>query len=85
MFGFSADGAAHMQASTQTLMWMGLAGLAAFLLPNTKDISEVFQKGLLKRPSITLYGLGSLGGAAGALAFFASLSLTQSPFLYFNF
>ena len=85
MFGFTAENALNMQANVQTTLWMALAAFAAFLLPNTKDISELFQKDLLKRPSAALYGLGTVSGLAAALAFFASLSLTQSPFLYFNF
>jgi len=85
MFGFSPEAAINMPANTQTLIWMGLAAFAAFLLPNTKEISELFQKDILKRPCVQLYSLGGLTGVAAALAFFASLSLTQSPFLYFNF
>lgn len=85
MFGFTTDNALNMQANVQTTLWVALAALSAFLLPNTKDISEIFQKDLLKRPSATLYGLGTVSGIAAAFAFFASLNLTQSPFLYFNF
>jgi len=85
MFGLSPETAVNMPANTQTLIWMGLAAFAAFLLPNTKEISELFQKDILKRPCVQLYSLGGLTGVAAALAFFASLSLTQSPFLYFNF
>ena len=85
MFGFAGDNALNMQANVQTTLWMALAAFSAFLMPNTKDISEIFQKDLLKRPSAAFYGLGTLSGFAAAFAFFASLSLTQSPFLYFNF
>lgn len=85
MFGFSSDGALSLQANVQTLLWIAVAALSAFILPNTKEVSEVFQKDFLKRPSETLYGLGTLSGLAATFAFFASLSLTQSPFLYFNF
>lgn len=85
MFGFTADNALNMPVSVQTTLWMVLAAFSAFLMPNTKEISKVFQKDLLKQPSAALYGLGTLSGLAAAFAFFASLSLTQSPFLYFNF
>jgi len=85
MFGFSPESAINMPMNLQTALWGAVAALAAFLLPNTKEISEVFQKDLLKRRSGVLYGLGTLSGFAAAFAFFASLSLTQSPFLYFNF
>lgn len=85
MFGFAPVDAVYMGANVQTLLWGALAAISAFLLPNTKEISEVFQKDLLKRPSRTFYILGSLSGFAASFAFFASLSLTQSPFLYFNF
>jgi len=85
MFGFADIGAVNMQASEQTYLWMGLAALAAFLLPNTKEISERFQDNIAKRKTKTLYGFGVLSGFAAAFAFLASLSLIQSPFLYFNF
>ena len=85
MFGFTAENALNQPANLQTTLWIALAALSAFLLPNTKDISEIFQTDLLKRPSAALYGLGTVSGVAAAFAFFASLSLTQSPFLYFNF
>jgi len=85
MFGFSPDGALPMPANTQTIIWGAIAALAAFLLPNTKQISGIFQKDFLSRSSSSVYSLGALSGFAAAFAFFASLSLTQSPFLYFNF
>jgi len=74
-----------MPADTQTILWGVVAAMAAFLLPNTKEISKLFQNNFLRRRSATFYGLGTLSGFAAAFAFFASLSLTQSPFLYFNF
>ena len=85
MFGFSPIGALDYQANIQTILWVSLAALSAFLLPNTKEMSEIFQKDLLKRSSAILCGLGTVSGLAAAMAFLASLSLTQSPFLYFNF
>ena len=85
MFGFTSENAISQFANLQTTLWMVLAALAAFLLPNTKEISEIFQKDLLKRSSAALCGLGTLSGFAAAFAFLSSLSLTQSPFLYFNF
>ena len=85
MFGFVSAEAVHMQANIPTLLWMGLAAVSAFLLPNTKEISELFQKDFFQRGSAAIASLGTLSGLAAACAFFASLSLTQSPFLYFNF
>ena len=85
MFGFASEGAIDMPANLQTTLWVVVAALSAFLLPNTKEISEVFQKDLLKRPVAMICSLGTLSGFAAAFAFLASLSLTQSPFLYFNF
>ena len=85
MFGFAKVGAINMQANMQTYLWMSLAALAAFLLPNTKEMSELFQDNIIKGKPKALYGFGTLSGLAAAFAFFASLSLTQSPFLYFNF
>jgi len=85
MFGFSPVGALEHKANIQTILWVALAALSAFLLPNTKDMSELFQKDLLKRSSVILCGLGTVSGLAAAMAFLSSLSLTQSPFLYFNF
>lgn len=85
MFGFASEGALHIPADLKTTLWGILAALSAFLLPNTKEISEVFQKDILNRSSSVLYGLGTLTGLTASIAFFASLSLTQSPFLYFNF
>jgi len=49
MFGFASEGAVDMPATIQTTLWVVLAALSAFLLPNTKEISEIFQKDLLKR------------------------------------
>ena len=85
MFGFAEGGAVNMQANEPTYLWTALAALSAFLLPNTKEISELFQKDKIGRSKKTFYGLGAFSGLAAAFAFFASLSLTQSPFLYFNF
>ena len=85
MFGFSPEDAVILRANIQTTLWIALAAFAAFLLPNTKNISEAFQKGLLQRSTAVLCSLGTVSGIAAALAFLASLSLTQSPFLYFNF
>ena len=85
MFGSVADGAAHMPASPQTILWGTLAAISAFLLPNTKEISALFEKDLLKRSSALIGALGITSGVAASAAFLASLSLTQSPFLYFNF
>lgn len=85
MFGFAEGGAVNMQANVPTYLWTALAALSAFLLPNTKEISELFQKDKIGRSKKTFYGLGAFSGLAAAFAFFASLSLTQSPFLYFNF
>jgi len=85
MFGSVADGAVHMPATIPTILWGSLAAVSAFLLPNTKQISELFEKDLLKRSSSLISALGITTGLAASTAFFASLSLTQSPFLYFNF
>ena len=85
MFGSVADGAVHMPATLQTILWGTLAAISAFLLPNTKEISELFEKDLLKRSSALISALGITSGVAASAAFLASLSLTQSPFLYFNF
>ncbi len=85
MMGFPSENALNKPANIQIYLWMGLAALAAFLLPNTKEISEQFNNGLLERRPSAIYTLGTLSGFAAAFAFFASLSLTQSPFLYFNF
>jgi len=85
MFGFAADGAINMPASLQTSLLISLAALAAFLLPNTKEISEFFRKDILKRSAAMFCSLGTLSGLAATFAFLVSLSLTQSPFLYFNF
>jgi len=85
MFGSVADGAVHMPATTQTVLWGTLAAVSAFLLPNTKEISALFKKDLLRQSSALMSALGITSGVAAAAAFLASLSLTQSPFLYFNF
>ena len=85
MFGSVGDSAVHMPASIQTLFWGTLAAVSAFLLPNTKEISELFDKDILKRSSALISALGITSGVAASAAFLASLSLTQSPFLYFNF
>ena len=85
MFGFVADGAANIPASMQTILWGLLAAISAFLLPNTKEISKLFSKDILKRSSALIGALGVTSGLAASAAFLASLSLTQSPFLYFNF
>lgn len=85
MFGFAPEGAINMAASAPVLMWMAFAAFSAFLLPNTKEISHMFNDRLFARGSKLIYGLGIMSGVAASCAFFASLSLTQSPFLYFNF
>jgi D-alanyl-lipoteichoic acid acyltransferase DltB (MBOAT superfamily) len=85
MFGSVADGAIDLPANVQTILWGTLAAAAAFLLPNTKEISALFEKDLLKRSSALISALGVTSGIAASAAFLASLSLTQSPFLYFNF
>lgn len=85
MFGAVADGAIHMSANVQTILWGTLAAAAAFFLPNTKEVSALFEKDLLKRSSALIGALGITSGLAASAAFLASLSLTQSPFLYFNF
>jgi len=85
MFGFASTEAVQIKINLQTLLWMVLAAVSAFLLPNTKEISELFQTDFPWRGSTPIASLGALSGMAATFAFFASLSLTQSPFLYFNF
>ncbi len=85
MFGIVTETALHKPADFKTMLWITIAAFSVFLLPNTKEISEVFQKDLAKQSSILLYGLGTFSGLGAAAAFLASLSTSQSPFLYFNF
>ena len=85
LFGFTHADAINISASLQTSLWIALAAVSAFILPNTREISQLLQEARVKRPNTVLYGLGTLSGVSGAFAFLASLSLTQSPFLYFNF
>ena len=85
MFGFVQNGAIQLPASLSTILWGALAAASAFLLPNTKDMSALFQKDMLKRRPVLSGALGVTSGVAASAAFLASLSLVQSPFLYFNF
>ena len=85
MMGFAEDSAVHIPATFQTLLWGALAAITAFLLPNTKDVSALFGTDRLKRSGALIGVLGITSGLAASAAFLASLSLTQSPFLYFNF
>ena len=85
MLGFSQESAVTMAASQAVMMWMTLAAILAFIFPNTMQISEAIHKAKFKHPKVYFYAMGSMAGTAAAFAFLVSLSVTQSPFLYFNF
>ena len=84
MFGLSGDGV-DIPASTETMLLILIAALIAFLLPNTKQLSEWVNRLDWRKGAASPLALGAYTGVAGAGAFFASLSIAQSPFLYFNF
>ena len=74
-----------MTADAQTLFLLVMAAAIAFFAPNTKQLSEAFNRtswsDLWARAAL----YGGMTGAASAGAYLASLSVAQSPFLYFNF
>lgn len=87
MFAVQSDGVQFITVTSQQLILIAIAGLIAFGLPNSRELSEriapVFKIGVL--PLLGRLVLGGMAGSAAALAFVASQSTTQSPFLYFNF
>ncbi|WOR14584.1 MBOAT family protein [Hyphomonas sp. FCG-A18] len=70
-----------MQTSTLLLA----AAAIAFLAPNTKQLSEAFNRTSWSALWTRALVYGGLTGTASAGAYLASLSVAQSPFLYFNF
>lgn len=84
MFGLSSGGT-DIPASTETIALIAIAGLIAVILPNTKQLSEWVNRIDFSKGFASPVALGAYSGVAGAGAFFASLSIAQSPFLYFNF
>lgn len=85
MFGLVPEDATHMPFTLGEFGLIAIAALIAFLAPNTRQVSDWLRAlDLSKRPWRGA-GLGGVAGTAAAGAFLASLSVTQSPFLYFNF
>lgn len=87
MFVRQNEAMQFVTVTSQQLVLIALAGLIAFSLPNSRELSEriasVFKEGGL--PLLGRLLFGGMAGSAAALAFIASQSTTQSPFLYFNF
>lgn len=71
--------------SSTTFLVMVFAALIAFLAPNTKQISEAFNHLGVTLKFLKTAAYGVFAGMAGAVAYLGGQSLTQSPFLYFNF
>jgi len=87
MFSFSTLNSDVSTFTNLEIYLILIAAFVAFFIPNTKEISESISQ-VFEASWASLFGrvfVGGLTGSAAAIAFIASQSTAQSPFLYFNF